>query len=173
VLGLPLDRAAAMLPADLIQGDEIIILLLKPSVWFIVLSILNGLGLIALLAAAALWAEPYFPDFYGSRDVYTLAMIAALARVVWQSFEWLGRLYVLTDRRVIRVKGVLRVQVFQAELRNIQHTEVIFQLRERLFGLGTLAFATSGTAYPEAYWFMIDRPLAVHRRVLQAINRYR
>jgi hypothetical protein len=172
-LGLPLDRAASLLPADLLQGDELIILLLKPSLWYILLSSLNWLGLIALLAAAAIWAMPYFPEHYGTRDVYSVTLLAATAKLTWQSFEWLSRLYVLTDRRMIRVKGVLRVHVFQAELRNIQHTEVLFQLRERLVGLGTIAFATSGTAYTEAYWLMVARPMAIHRRILQAMNRYR
>ena len=82
-------------------------------------------------------------------------------------------MYVLTDRRVIRIKGVLRVQVFETPLKQIQHTNVFFSVRERLFGLGTLTFATAGTAVIEAMWVMVARPLEIHRKVIQTMQRYR
>jgi hypothetical protein len=85
----------------------------------------------------------------------------------------MSRTYVLTDRRIIRIKGVLRVEVFQTELKHLQHTEVLVSIRERLFALGTISFSTAGTGFPEAYWLMLRRPYAVHQRILQAINRYR
>ena len=68
--------------------------------------------------------------------------------------------------------GVLRVSVFEAPLRNIQHTSVFSLLRERLFGLGTIGFATAGSDVFEAYWVMIPRPFAVHKVVVDAIERY-
>jgi uncharacterized membrane protein YdbT with pleckstrin-like domain len=94
-------------------------------------------------------------------------------RLFWQFLEWLSRVYVLTDRRVIRVRGVWRVRVFEALLKNIQHTTVERSMRERLLGLGTIGFATSGTAFTEASWRMVARPLEVHQIVVQTIGRYR
>jgi hypothetical protein len=69
--------------------------------------------------------------------------------------------------------GVLRVAVFQTQLKNIQHTSVFTRVRERLFGLGTIGFATSGSDVFEAFWLMIRQPFAVHRTVVEAIERYR
>ena len=173
-LGLPVERADAMLPADLLQGDEIIILLLKPSPLYIALGCLGTLATIAGLAALAVLLQPWLNISSQTRgDIIALAVGLVGIRLGWQTMEWLSRTYVLTDRRVIRVKGVLRVEVFQTSLHQLQHTELLFTVRERLFGLGTIAFATAGSAYPEAYWIMLRRPLAVHRRILQAINRYR
>ena len=173
-LGLPLERANAMIPADLLFGDEVIIMLLKPSPLYVVLGCIGTLTIIVVIAAILLLAQPWF-NLGSSTRADVLALAAALCglRLGWQSLEWISRTYVLTDRRVIRIKGVLRVEVFQTELKRIQHTEVLFSVRERLFGLGTIAFATSGSAYPEAYWIMLRRPMAVHRRILQVINRYR
>ena len=48
----------------------------------------------------------------------------------------------MRSRRVICRGGVLRVIVFEAPLRNIQHTSVFASLRERVMGLGTIGFAT-------------------------------
>lgn len=174
VLGLPSERAVGLLPADLIQGDETIILLLKPSLWYIVLGSLGRLGTIVVVALACLIARGLLDiTSYTRADVMALAVLVAALVLIWQFFEWLSRTYVLTDRRVIRVRGVLRVQVFQTELKQLQHTELLFSIRERFFALGTIAFATAGSAFPEAYWVMIRQPLPVHQKVIQAINRYR
>ncbi len=168
VVGLPIDRAAAMLPADLIQGDETIILLLKPHPLYIVLAPLGQLVIIVALS----WIVAYF-DLLTNHRATLLATALIALRLSWQFLEWLSRVYVLTDRRIIRVMGVLRVTVFESPLRQVQHTDTIFTIRERIFRLGTIAFSTAGTGLPEAFWVMISRPLSVHRRIIQAINRYR
>ena len=62
--------------------------------------------------------------------------------------------------------------LFEAPLRNIQHTGVFARVRERLFGLGTIGFATAGSDGYEAFWAMIAQPYEVHRTVTQAIERY-
>ncbi len=176
--GAPLDqpRAAALIPEQLLQPGEIIILLLKPSPWYILLSSLRALAIIFviyLLLARSLQAPLY--DWFGftPRDMMLLALAAGAARLFWGFLEWLSRVYVLTDRRVVRIKGVVRVYVFEAPLKQIQHTTIYVSLRERLFGLGTIGFTTAGTAVTEAYWLMLPRPLEVHQKVVQTLHRYR
>ncbi|MEX2387106.1 MAG: PH domain-containing protein, partial [Phycisphaeraceae bacterium] len=166
-------RAAAMLPIELLQPGEIIILLLKPSPWFIVLAPLKTLVVLVLLVIAAGAVNTQFNLGVDPRDLVLVGVGLVGARLFWQFLEWLSRVYVLTDQRVIRVRGVLRVYVFEARLREIQHTELLFSLRERFFGLGTLGFATAGTAAAEAYWQMIAQPLDVHQKVVETLRRYR
>ena len=67
---------------------------------------------------------------------------------------------------------MIRVQIFEAQLKNIQHTQTVFSLRGADFHLGTIAFATSGTAGIEAAWVMVSQPLEVHRTVVETISRY-
>ena len=165
-------RAATMLPAQLLQPGEIIILLLKPSPWFILLSSLKTLVVILLATMALVLLNSYVPLGVNQREFILLGVTLSAMRLAWQFVEWLSRVYVLTDQRIIRVKGVIRVTVFEAQLKQIQQTELVFTLRERLFGLGTLSFATAGTALTEAYWMMIEKPLDVQQKVRQAINRY-
>ena len=52
-------RAAAMLPTELLQPNEIIILLLKPSPWFIVLAPLKTLVLLVLLVMGLVVLNSY------------------------------------------------------------------------------------------------------------------
>jgi len=166
-------KAALLLPAQLLQPGEIIILALKPSPLMIVLEPLKQLTVIAFAAAICATAAQYL----GRPELATRVLLGGLAiitaRIFWECLEWLSRVYVLTDRRVIRVAGVLRVAVFEAALEQVQHTEVLLSLRERLFSLGTIAFSTAGTATSEAYWRMVVNPLDVHRTIVQTLRRYR
>lgn len=173
-VGEVVDHSAAdMLPAELLQPGEIIILLLKPSVWYVVLGSLRELAIIGVLLTLGLWLGAAGHLNLSDRDLILFAIGLVAVRLFWQFLEWLSRVYVLTDRRVIRVKGVLRISVFEAPLRQVQHTSARYSIRERVFGLGTIGFATAGTGLIEAAWVMIARPLEVHRTVVEALNRYR
>ncbi|MCX5659861.1 MAG: PH domain-containing protein [Planctomycetota bacterium] len=169
------DRALAMLPAELIQPDEAIILVIKPSPWMILLDALRAVTTIAITLAACLAIRDASPSILtvGRSDLILAAVGTGGIRLFWQFLDWMGRVYVLTDRRVIRVKGVFRIVVFEAPLKRIQHTTLTFSLRERLFGLGTIHFATAGTAGIDAEWRMIAEPLETHQTLLKAMNRYR
>lgn len=163
----------AILPAQLLQPGEIIILLLKPSPWFIVLSCLGFLaGTVIVAAALLMLIKSGVVSFTNRHDVIVGAVGVCGIRLFWQLLDWLSRVYILTDQRVIRVRGVLRVQVFECPLKQVQHTSAYFSMRERIFGLGTITFATAGTAGIEAAWEMLSQPLEVHQVVVQTLNRY-
>ncbi len=167
-------RMVTMLPAELLQPTEIIVLLLKPSAWFIVLSCIGSLAVILVATVIALaLIDRNISIGLGRQDVILLAIGLTIARLFWQVLEWLSRVYVLTDQRVIRVRGVVRVSVFETPIKQVQHTNTSFSLRERFFGLGTIGFATAGTGIVEAQWEMLAQPLEVHRIVVQTLNRYR
>lgn len=167
-------RANTLLPAELIQPGEIIILLLKPSPWFILLESLRSVAVVVAGIILALAATNFFAGLgVRRRDLAAVAVVILGVRLFWQFLEWLGRVYVLTDRRIIRVRGVIRIQVFEAQLKQIQHTVTSFSARERLFALGTIGFATAASGMVEVQWRMIDHPLEVHQAVIKALNRYR
>ena len=128
-----------------------------------------------LLTLLVVFANNYLYDYTGvsNREWVLLGMSLIALRLVWQFVDWLSRVYVLTDQRIIRVRGVLRVSVFECRLAQIQQTDLLFTLRERLFGLGTLGFSTAGTAFTDAYWTMVAQPLDVHEKVVATIKRYR
>jgi uncharacterized membrane protein YdbT with pleckstrin-like domain len=103
--------------------------------------------------------------------VTSFCLAGVLVRLVVGCLQWFSRLYVLTNRRVLRVKGVLNVQVFECRLERIQNTFMSLSLPERLTGMGTIFFATAGTGLPEAAWLMINRPREVHEIIVTYIER--
>jgi membrane protein YdbS with pleckstrin-like domain len=158
---------------ELVRDDEIIILLMRPSLLFIPLAAMGSIMLLliltlglALLAAKISWIG------WTEQQAYALGIVALGLRIVWQTLEWFNRVYILTDRRIITRSGVLRVSVYETQLKRIQHTTVFMRLRERVFFLGTIGFATAGSDVFDTFWVMLRQPFAVHRTILDAIQRY-
>lgn len=172
VTAMPAPPPALALSKELVHDDEVVILMLRPSLMYVVLSSLGGLVFIALVTFALAYLARLPWIGWSDRQAFMLGVGLATLRVGWQFLEWVSRVYILTDRRIICRGGVLRVVVFQTQLKNIQHTSVFARFRERLFGLGTIGFATAGSDTLEAYWVMIRQPFAVHKTVVQAIKRY-
>ncbi|MCI0362696.1 MAG: PH domain-containing protein [Phycisphaerales bacterium] len=173
---MPTPVATVGLTKDLVRDDEVVILMLRPSWLYVVLSSAGGLLFIALMTFALAYMAKFMSQMPGigwtDRQAFMLGIGLAALRLGWQVLEWVSRVYILTDRRVICRSGVLRGSVFETPLKNIQHVSVFARYRERMFGLGTIGFATSGSHTFQAYWVMIRQPFAVHKTVVQAIQRY-
>ena len=165
-------RPGAMIPPDVIQPGETIILLIKPSLLYVLLAPLRTLTIFLIITLLALAANSTIYNFYDNGDIVFLGFVAIGARIFWQFVEWLSRTYILTDQRLIRIKGVTNVSVYETPLANIQQTEVIRSIREQLTALGTIAFSTAGSAYIDAYWVMINNPYEVQNTIIKTINRY-
>ncbi len=162
--------AVDLLPAHLLDGDEIVILAVKPSLWFIIFTSarwLLGLFALALLAG---WLGQRLP-FLNRPLVVQGAVALGAARVGLAMLQWVSRLYVLTNRRVMRIRGILNIDLFECPLTKIQNTYITLAWYERLTRLGTIAFATAGTAAIEACWTHVNNPLELHERVRSAIHR--
>jgi len=169
---MEIDQSAALLGKDLVQDGEIILLLLRPSLWFVFLSSLSSLIMIALLTFALAYVSQMPWAAWNDRQAFAVGMGLVALRLGWQFLEWLSRVYILTDRRIITRSGVLRVVVFETQLKNIQHTSVFAQVRERICALGSIGFATAGSDTFDAFWVMIRQPFVVHRTVVETIRRY-
>lgn len=169
-----LARASAMLPAQLLQPGEIIILLIKPSPLYILLVPIRFIAIVLLcmLLASQLLSRGFNLGL-DRHDIVIAAMGVIGIRLFWSMLDWLSQVYVLTDQRIIRVMGVLNVQVFECPLQKIQQTDLILPLMQRLFWLGSIGFATAGTAVHEAYWLMVAKPLDVHAKIVETLRRYR
>ncbi|MEM8737080.1 MAG: PH domain-containing protein [Planctomycetota bacterium] len=166
-------RAATMIPAQLLQPGEIIILRLKPHPLYMVLSPLKTLVIMTLVTLLGVRLARNAEAYDLAQNLVVIGGLLVVARLFWQFLEWLSRVYVMTDQRVITVAGVFRVRVTDTPLSRITHSQLFFSLRERFFALGTLGFNTAGTALTEAYWVMVAQPLEVHAKVVETLKRYR
>jgi hypothetical protein len=160
-----------MVPAHLLDGGEIVHFAIKPSPWFVVLVSLRWLAVAALLVVLASWE--LFPSGY-RWYAYQLGTAISGARLAWAILEWVSRLYVLTNRRVMRIRGVFNVELFECPLGRLQNTYATFSLLERITRTGTITFQTAaagGGSGGTASWRIVSRPLEVHEKLREAIRR--
>jgi len=161
----------ALVPEGLLDGDEIVLLAVKPSLWFIPLTSGPWLVTCAVVAGLAwyLGHEGYGPE--AARLGLQCAVAIGLIRVSLAMFQWASRLYVLTNRRVMRIKGILHVNIFESPLAKIQNTYLDFSLSQRVVRVGSIRIQTAGFGGGNATWEHIAQPALVHTRLRNAIAR--
>jgi hypothetical protein len=99
------------------------------------------------------------------------AIFLVAGRIMWATLQWMGRLYVLTDLRVIRLSGVLKLDIFDCALRKIARTQVTASHKERLCGTGSIEIIPGGEECESGVWQTIHRPLEVNELIVATINR--
>jgi hypothetical protein len=162
---------ASLLTGHILQNGELVLLICKPSLWFIILTSLRWAAAIAILLVAAKICDQQLP---GTNAIYMEAGALGLAgRVMWAVLQWMGRLYVLTDLRILRLDGVFSVEIFDCPLRKIARSRIVYTTRERIVRLGTIEIIPSDEKIPVAQWQMVAKPLVVHDQIIAAINRAR
>ena len=162
--------AVELLPAHLLDGDEIVILAIKPSLWFVVFMSARWVAGMLLVVLLAGWLGRSV--LYLSTPMIVQGAVAlAGARVGFALLQWVSRLYVLTNRRIMRLRGILNIDLFECQLTKIQNTYLTLAWYERLTGLGTISFATAGTGGIVVSWTNVNSPLELHERVRSAIQR--
>lgn len=164
---------SAMVPDDLLHGDELVLLLIKPSPLFILVTSFRFIAIIFLIAALGVRAFGLSPATYITpNNVALAATILILGRLVWALLVWTSHIYMLTNQRIVTIKGVFNVTVYQANLRKIQRTVLYKPFIYRMLGIGTIGFSTAASDGGfESTWLMVARPLKVHEQVVATINK--
>ena len=158
---------ATLLSAHILNDGELVLLVLRPSLWFILLSSLRfSAAVLIAVIGMKLWGRAISDRIY-----IDIAAVAIVARLMFAVVAWMGRLYVLTDMRILRLSGVFSVDVFDCPLRKVARTRLSFPIRERLLRLGSIEIVPSDADAQATVWSMIARPVEVHETVTAAISR--
>ncbi len=175
----PTDSQKRVLPKSLLRDDEVVLLSLRPHPLFILLVSLPVCAwLLVVLVIYAIMTQlvdlVYWVKPVGVRQesVWIVLCILALGRVGWAWLQWYNELYLLTDRRILTRCGVIRVRVYETALQHVRQTLVHVNLRERVFGLGTILVATAATAIYDTAWRMLPKPVEVQRTIQNALARW-
>jgi len=140
-----------------------------PSLWYILFSSFKWLLAMGMVIALSRPLADTLQAMTQSTIVQTALALIGL-RVGLAVLQWASRLYVLTNRRIMRIRGVLNIDIVELSLAKIQNTYLSFNIHERFLRLGTISFATAGTAGVEAAWVNVPKPLDVHEQIRKAIR---
>ena len=158
----------AMLARHILRDGEIVLLALKPSLWFILLSSLRFIAAVLILALAAIaWEGSRHREwFYIEAAIFLVA-----GRIMWAVLAWMGRLYVLTDLRIIRLSGVFRVEIFDCALRKVARTQVTVAVKERITATGSIEITPEDESCPPGVWQTISKPHEAHDLITRTIQK--
>ena len=153
-----------------LNGSEIIILAIKPSLCYVLfvsgrwLAILLPIGMVAWLSGQLGWL--------GMQAQVLLATCLAVVfmRLAFGLLQWQSRVYILTNLRVLRIRGVVRVEMFQCPLLQLNDVQLTAGVAERLMGVGTIGLVKNSSEKAAAHWQNIRRGEEVRGQILEAID---
>ncbi|MBL7220926.1 MAG: hypothetical protein ISS69_12480 [Phycisphaerae bacterium] len=155
----------------LLGDGELVLLTVKPSAWFVLLTSVRTLAVLALVAVSGHYLGRVIPMGRGPQTVEVLCGILALGRLIAACCQWSATLYVLTNRRVLRIRGGIKVAIIGCALTDIRHTALLITgLIERLGRVGTLFFQTDSGNLTGGEWLHISRPGDVLAMIDKAVR---
>ncbi len=166
-------RVAAAVPAEMLDGDEIIQLSIKPSLWYVPLVSMGGVGAMVVIAAGVSMLASTFGWTPVLQLVFQMAVLGSVLRVAFASLQWASRLYVLTNRRVMVFQGVFNVSVSECKLANIADALLDIAWYERPLRLGSVRMPAKSDDLPTIHWTCVPRPAETQQLLAQAIRKSR
>jgi len=150
-------------------GGENVLLAIKPSMWRLLID--SGLWLLAtgLFSAIALWSRRSLPGLSVTMTAQ-LALFIGLVRFVIALIQWIPRWHVLTNRRIMDIRGIREPQVTSCTLVELRNTHLHSSFIERLVRIGTITFVTTSDTFRLPKWRSIANPDLVHAKIRRAIE---
>lgn len=172
--GLPPQVAEAALPwegvaTEVLDGGEIVLLATKPSMWR---PLFDSIAWIVTSIVFATVMLVWGLTIAGLSQVLSceIVLLVGLARMAIAIFDWVPRWYVLTNRRILNLRGI-RSQVCESvRLVDVQRTLLTQSEPEKLTQIGTIAFQIDHVEGVPVEWRSIPRPEETHARIRKAIE---
>ena len=160
---------ATLLSAHILRDGELVILVLRPSLWFILLSSLWFIAVALLFMIAGKVFDARLPG--PSRAYVELGVMAIACRIIWATLQWTGRLYILTDMRILSLSGVFNINVFDCPLRKVARTRLLRTVPEQALTVGTIEIVPQDDTAPFGLWQNVSRPRQVHEQIIATLRR--
>ena len=173
----------SQLPSGVVAGSEIVILAIKPSLWQPVLDSAAWVVASAVLGISIISMNTPLPGL-SAAATGQLIFLVGIARLIAATLDWASRWYVLTNQRVLDVRGLRSPVVWACPLLQIRNTYVnslipAWQARlrgrdwspmVRNAGIGSITFVTEHPKEPPRCWKSVPNPALVHDKIRRAIE---
>ncbi len=157
------------LPGGVVDGGEIVILAIKPSMWRPAFESAAWIAAAVVFAVAMITVGRPIPGLSLTTSAQLVLLIGA-ARLAMAIVRWTTTWYLLTNRRIIDVHGVRAPVIRACPLVQIRNTYLRPTMAEKATGLGSIIFVTDDPAHPPHAWQSIAKPEEVHAKVRRAIE---
>jgi uncharacterized membrane protein YdbT with pleckstrin-like domain len=129
---------------SLLANRERIILVARQH-WFILISaIVLEIIIILVIISLAVFAGLNWPEFaliIGA--VGTILLLLPLSTLIRDTLDWMNRQFIVTNRRVIQIAGVLNKNVTDSSLRKVTDVKMSKSFFGRIFNYGDIEILTA------------------------------
>jgi hypothetical protein len=160
---------AKLLASHILRDGEVVLLVLRPSLWFLLLSCIQFIGVALVLTILVRFLN--IQNHATTRSLIEFGVSAISARLVWATLQWISRLYILTDLRIISIAGVFQMQIFDCPLRKIVRTRITRTNTEWITSTGSIEIVPQDESSAFGEWKTIAHPIKVHETIVATINR--
>lgn len=157
------------MPGNVVDGGEIVLLAIKPSMWRPMIDSAAWLIVTGGIALALLWTGRSITGLSSASSAKLVALIGFI-RLGFAVARWIPTWYLLTNRRVIHVHGVRAPRIDYRNLLEVRHTYLQATLTERLCRLGSIRFVPDPSDGTHMLWRSIAHADEVHRKIRRAIE---
>jgi membrane protein YdbS with pleckstrin-like domain len=164
---------------SLLGRGEQILYIARQHVFVLVVNILTELALIAVLVAAGVASNiafdqnttPLISNMTASDLILLICIVISVAVLVsgfLDYLRWNNDQYIVTDRRVIQVRGLLNKRVTDSSLEKINDVEMRQSLIGRMLNFGTVAILTASGEEGISVMDRIAAPIDFKKAMLEA-----
>jgi hypothetical protein len=157
---------ATLVTRHLLRDGEIIILIVKPSLWTILFNCVPAIALaLIVMISAGLWSPNH------THIGVEIGLMLVAARAGWAVLNWAGKIYLLSDLRIVRVSGVFSPQIHDIPLRKVARTRLVCGYHERACRLGSIEIIPESDQWPWSVWQTVAKPEEIHETIRRTIAR--
>jgi membrane protein YdbS with pleckstrin-like domain len=161
--------AGVTLPAGTLDGGEVVLLAVKPSMWLPLIDALAWVVSGVIVSGAIIWTETPLPGLTVQISAQ-LALLAAALRLGIAVARWIPTWHLLTNRRVIDIRGIRRPQLTYTPLLHVAEVRHTAAPLERPLRLGTVAILPRSGDQPVQVWRCLSDSRQVQERIDRAVR---
>jgi len=159
------------MPVPATNPDERLLLVLKPSALLILRRCFSALVFLGVVAAIVVYVFRSRLNYDAASKAVWIAETLLVFKIIWEVLLWFSTTYMLTTRRMVSARGVIRRLIVEVPLENVQHTLTFKSIFERFVGLGTLGAATAGSGGGlEIIWLYLSDPAKIAEEIRKACD---
>lgn len=147
---------------SLLGENEDIVFTARQHGWVLAKAVGLDVLIEAILVTVAVGLHFNSTAFYAGLG---LAMLAPIAHIAWRVLEWRSRLFVVTNRRVIELSGVLNKRTGDSSLDKVNDVILTQSVWGRLFNFGDIEILTASNEGINMLRHIAD-PLVFKRHML-------
>lgn len=166
------NAAWTTLPGGVLDGGEIVISAIKPSMWRLLFDTGPWLLMCGLLAGVLTGIGRPILGLSLTGTAQAL-MLVVLGRLGFAILRWIPAWYVLTNRRIIDIRGVRAPRIRSSPLIDVANTYLHVSTAEKTARLGTIIFELDRADEQPHVWQSIQQPAEVFAKVRSTIDNAR